>query len=509
MQPARTVPLLHLDSMNSPSQIIKNYLGVELNSNDRYLSVYSNEAICHIWSRRIREREEASLQNSCQVLIFKKAVSLLKEKKPLNPLSDLSVCYAPPKENCKMDNIENRAELIVAIFHSRFSKDLHFERYHRKNLAFALKWHMKEYFRNESQDHIKGSTSCPTVFEEVKLSPSGRILKSTSQNAVPRILPWTLGPSKKDLICEISMECLSYCRAFWLGNSPDFISEAGEKEYVQLQQSGFLLEPQMGLLLERELAKDIAFSFSGENLALDIGRNISHISVSNACTQSTFSKNTKKISENDAEKLNSQSCRFQNFLTNLMLGLKTGFNKREELQAKWNWHVEKERSELSNDSFTFAVKGFFNQELNSLDREENKLMQLLILLRQRMYMHPLLVIREVLKDIPLYFKPDDPSRLMACNFLESRFEYQLSYIAELSYEDLKSSKKNKLYPPFQMKLLNTMRASLENLSSWSSEITIEISPLPGKKKGSLSNESLEQKVLGPLQKLGFNVNLKI
>lgn len=511
MEPPTKVPVLRLCSLHlspsemlGPSQLIENYLGVQLNANYRYLSVGLSDAVCFIWSRRPRGTEDVLLQNIAQIKIFKKIIRLLRDDRPLSSLSDVSnekyrldIRYESPPENAVIKKLECRAELITAIFHERIiEKQSPLMRCYRDVLATVLEWHMKEFFKDESLLQLKATTSCPTLMEElgdplIKLSPSGRMIRRSSQSNVHRLMP---SFEKTDgnafdprlLVKELSMDCLDYCRSYWLG-----ISDL-KLEYVKLIDLKLLEKPQIGLLVEEMVARDITIELVGERLALDIARNVLQVSMIHSRTELTLEK-----SENHA-------LRFQKLLKYLMTGLMIKHNKKEEILDKWNWQAKREKADTNNDQFVYAVMQFFKEDLSQKGGEENKLFQLLILLRQRMYIVPMTVIRAALKEIDLKFENQHPAHEMSYHFLEnSSFKYQVSRIASFTQEE----KKMQDLPSFQLEMKNVMSASLKNLNIWSSNITIELSLLSNKKKLSASKDLLEQKVCEPLQKLGFTVKM--
>jgi hypothetical protein len=510
MEPAvnNKVPLLQLCSVHlspnefiSPSQLIQSYLGIQLNANYRYMSACISDTVCYIWSRQSKEKEDVSLQNIAQTKILKKVIILLREDKPLTSLADITqqkynveIQYYPPPESCGIRDIHCRAELIAAIFMQRvIEKQSSLIRCYRDTLASNLEWHMKEFFKLKPILHLKASTSWPLLNDDVgeptiKLSPGGRLIKRVSQSNVHRsILPWNSKHPYQDLspIKMLNMECLDLCRSYWLGLNKN-------AQHEKLIDQNFLENPQMGLLVDEEVARDIKFELVGEKLAYDIARGIQYLSVIN-CAALTLEKSD---TENHA-------LRFQELLKHLMVGLKIKHNKREEILDKWNWHMKKEGADINKDLLAYAVIQFFNQDLDQ-GADENKLFQLLILMRQRMNVHPMSVIRVALKDINLKFENNHPSRVMSYQFLEnSEFKYSVTHFASFTQED----KKNNEYPSFQLEMKNVMSASLKNLDVWSSSITFELSLQSAKKKINESKYLLEQKVCKPLQKLGFSVKI--
>lgn len=545
MEPKCIDPLLNPSSTFEPprpSSPIQSYIGVKLDENYQYLSVCLNNNICFIWSKRPKKCEDASLQNSLQAEIFKKVISLLKGEKPLRNLSEISsdtscseeigICYDSPVDNIESQDIESRAVLIAAVFSERMSlqlnKKAHYETYHRNHFALALKWHIEEYFNDEKKISINSSSPCPSIVEnyaDLVHSRGGRLTKRSSQSDLRPLLN-SFNPQSQDIrksprvpilenlnspklmFKELGLECLYHCRTYWLGGDHSFSSAAVEAEFLKAKSNGLLNNPLMKLVLEEELSRNIAFSLSTDVLFQDIDRTILHLSVNNSISCSSLPKlnleGLKKSLLIDSNKFIYHSARFQNLLTNLMIGLNVNELRKKEILAQWNKLVHIEKYEISNESFYFAVQGFF-KGLNMNDHDENRLRQLIILLRQRMYMHPMLVIKEVLKDIPLQYEHDHPSREMAYHFLrDSAFEYRMSFFASLSQDENKESKKNKL-PPFELEILNTMSSSLDDLSSWSSSFTIKLRLLSTIKRKSSLDELFQTKVCLPLQMLGFRV----
>lgn len=527
MEPVNKVPLLRLCSLHlsptepiNPSQIIESYLGVKLNSNYCYLSACLSDTICYIWSRRPKENEDISLQNFAQMKIFKKIIRLLKDDKPLSSLSDVSqekykvdIRYHSPSENYVFKNVECRAVLITAIFNERIvEKQSPLMRCYRDVLATVLEWHMQAFFKEESLLPVKSSMSCPTTIDDLKLSPGGRMGKRSSQSNLRRSMPWGVSykeqeiPEKKDssssdscqLLKDLKMDCLDHCRSFWLG-----ITEL-KIEYLKFIDFKLLEKPQMGLLVEEELTRNIAFELVGEKLAHDIERNILHFSVNNVDTELYLSK---VDTENN-------SYRFQELLKSLMIGLKIHYSKKEEIIRKWNFQLKKVSADLKNERLSDAIKNFFMDDLDPHDHDENNLRQLLILARQRMYVHPMTVIRAALKDIPMTFDNDHLSRVMSYQF-NDELKYQVSHIAVVSKDTLSAALKNKNIsppqlellkdmPPFELEMLNVMSASIDKLDAWSSNITIKLNLL-SKKKRLRTKSALLEKICEPLQKLGFTV----
>ncbi len=508
MEPFTKVPKLRLPIFPtepfSPFQLIEGYLGIQFNPDYRYLSVCLSDSICYIWARRPRDNEDVSLQNVAQTKLFKKIIRILKDDKPLNSLSDVlnekyrvEIRYNPPLVNNVIKDIECRAELITAIFNERIiEKQTTLIRFYRDVLATALEWHMKEFFKEESSQ-LKASTSCPTIMEEfndpaLKHSPGGRLIKRPSQALMHRSLPWKLNQpletkdwnalAPHDAIKSLSLEVLDQYRSFWLN-----IRET-KPENLNIALLG---QPQMGLLVEEEVSRDIAFELVGEKLAADIDRTIQYIAL------------PAKIEDGN------QANKFHDLLEHLMLGLKIKNRIREEILEKWNWQVKKEEAHLSNDCFPSALTKFFNVELDPNNSEENKLRQLLTLMRQRMYNQPMGVIRAALRDLYLKFEKGDPSYTLSYQFLnDSLIEYKACHKTVALQDVVKKSKKNKdPLPPFQLEMLNVMSASLNNLNVWSSCISIKLSLISEKKKLSSSKEllCLEQIISEPLQKLGFKV----
>lgn len=499
------VPVLRLCSLHlspnepiSPSQQIQSYLGIQLNANYRYMSACMNDNIGYIWSRCLKENEDVALQNIAQTKIFNKIITLLRRDKPLTSLPDLTqqkykveIRFESPQESGLVKDIDCRAELVVAIFKQRvMGQQSSLMRCYRDILASALEWHMNEFFKEDSLLHLKATTSCPTILEEfgdstIKLSPGGRMIRRASQNHIQRLMPaFEKKEEDSSIPCPffkgLSMDCLDYCRSYWLG------IKVLELEYAKLIGLNFLEKPKIGLLVEEEVSRDIAFELSSEKLAYDIARNIRFLTVNNS-------------SENHA-------MRFQELLKTLMVGLRIKYNKKEEILEKWNWHVKKEKADKNNDFFTYAVIQFFKEDFNQIGTDENKLFQLLILMRQRIYVHPMTVIGGALRDIAhVKFEYSHPSRVMNYQFLEnSAFKYQVSHFASFTQDVAK-----KYDPPsFLLEMKNSMSASLEDLNTWSSNITIELSLLHSEKeKLSASKDLLDQKVCEPLKRLGFSVKI--
>lgn len=514
MEPSYKVPILRLCSLHispdepiSPSQLIQSYLGIQLNANYRFMSACFCDTICYIWSRRPNESEDISLKNAAQVKLFKKIIRLLRSEKALHSIADLSqqkykveVRYEAPPAGDVIKNIEISAELITAIFNDRIvEKQTSLIRCYRNTLATNLEWHMEEYFKAESSFQLKASTSSPAISEEfsdhaVKFSPGGRLIKRASQGNLHRIMPWGLNQSDQsppvplEPVKGLSMDCLDYCRRYWCG------IVALNLDYVKLIGVEFLEKPQLGLVMQQEVSRDITFDLVADRLAHDIDRSI--LRVSTNC----FGKELI-LSKIDVEK---DADRVKELLQQLMVGLKLKNTIKTSILDKWDWQVKKEKAHLNSDRLAFAIEGFFNNELDQKNVGEGSLKTLMILMRQRMYAHPMGVIQAALKEIPIVFEKDHSSREIKYQFLDDEaVKFQTSYFASFTQE----SKKMKELPSFQLKMENIMSASLDNLDAWSSNITIELSLCSGKKEPSSSKKTLEQKICEPLKKLGFTVTI--
>ena len=513
MEPSNTkVPILRLPALPSvsnkpisPSQLITSYLGVPLNPSSCYLSVCLSDAVCYIWSRRLKESEDISLCNIAQTKLFKKVIRILRNDKPLESLSEVSnevrsvkIRYENPPERIVIKKMERKAELVAAIFNERMVEEqAPLIRCYRDLLAGVLEWHVKEFFKEELIYPLKATTSSPTILEEfgdpsIKTSPGGRMIKRMSQHPLmPCDWEAKLAPTEKKTfahaIKDLSMDHLYYCQTLWL-----FERAVEDAELLSLN----LDVKQMGILTEEQIARNISFELDGGKLAIDIDRTIQRISI-NICTNATFLKNA--ASNKGVWKNINHASRFTDLIANLMIGLKVSHKTKTEILETWNRQVLKEGANQNNELFSDALTQFFNKDLiDQTDIDKRKLWQLLILMRQRMYVHPMLTIKAALtmNQISLQIENDHQSRQMAFQFAENTVEYQVSSFASISKENLK---KDKELPPFELEMLNVMRAPLDNLDTWSSNITITIRAL-GKKK-----ELIEEKVLKPLRDLGFIV----
>lgn len=498
------VPILRLCSLHlspnepiPPSQQFQSYLGILLNTNFRFISACISDNICYIWSRRAKENEDISLQNIAQTKIFKKIISLLRSDKPLGSISGLSdqkynleIQYFPPPESRSIRNVECRAKLIVAIFKQRvMEKQSSLIRCYRDILASTLEWHMNEFFKEEPL--LQLSTSSCSTLEEVcdpmfNLSPRGRLIKKPSQSNLHRLMhSFEKKHETPSFTCStlkgLSMDCIDYCRSYWLG-----LKEL-EMGYAKLIGLNFLEMPKMGLLIEEEVARDIRYDLVGERLAHDIARSILDLSF---IKKITSQKSVTKY----------HSVLFHAFLKHLMKGLNFSESKESEISNKWDMQVKKAEAEKNNDLLSYAIMHFFNDDLNQKGADENMLSQLLILMRQRMYVVPMSVIMPALREFEMKMENHHPLQEMSYNFQDHSLNFQVSRIA--SYK--KDAKKNKDCPSFQLVMKNDMSASLNNLDVWTSSITIQLS-LSEKKNLSKYHDLLNHKVCDPLQKLGFSV----
>lgn len=495
--PNNRVPILRLPALPlcpseplSHSQLITSYLGVPLNHSHCYLSACLSETVGYIWSERPKESEDILSSNNAQIKLFKKVVRILRDDKPLVSLSDVSnvkhrvgIRYESPHENVVIKKIECQAELITAIFNERIlEKQSLSMRIYRDVFAIVLEGHMNEFFNEKLSSSLKLSKSSEELDDpSVKYSPNGRMLKKMSQHP---LMPWDIKPEPVEkktcdqVINDLSMEHLYHCRTHWLNKSP-----VNDSLLLSLN----LDVPQTGIVTEEEVARNISFELHGDRLAADIDRTMQRISIN------TFLK--KEPSNKDIVKNFNKVSRFNDLLASLMKGLKINPSGKQEILEKWNSQVLKEKVNQNHDSFPDALAKFFNEDLDQADTDKNKLRQLVILMRQRMYVHPMLTIIAALtlRDIPLQMDQNHAFRQMSFQFTENAVEYHASSFAYVSKENLKKID----LPPFELEMLNVMRASLDNLDSWSSKIKITIKPLSKKK------ELIKEKVLKPLVDLGF------
>lgn len=576
-----------------PLTQIKNYLGICLDSEFKYLNVHIREDVCFLTAEA---KSELTGKNEKLNDVFKNVIEILKQDAPITTLKKIGFHFSEGsfensedidfgKKDVFFNYVNNNSSLvkskvIAGIFYDRIKSsdkdikplcsDKDDERYHRNTLANAMEWHFDKNLKNDfkgniflnekrlvheiydssySSDLKKPNTSTSQEINTKSISSSTGSDRSEKsfyksgnspecsdtkrKNAInnsfhislhdititngafsPRISEVNGTPRKSSknaqekeaLLNLISKESLYNCRRHWIKahkKTPEIELEWDKGEYSLLEKVDLLKTPMMQKLLQEELGRDITHDYNPHALMQDIYRSLIYISNSNRTSVSLSVTNDLKESfENNANY-------FYQFLKKLLLGMGMTSNAAiDNIIDKWKFWVNKEKGEgLSEESFIFSGIKFINDLKNS-DFYGTKLLNLLTLLRQKLYTHPMTTIREILSDVPLDYKFDDSNRLMKYNFSNNGVEFQTSLKAIPSKNSDKWQQKEKKCFDCEIDLLNTMRPIDKNLTYWNSELEIKVIIFKSLKDKKLETPpSVQRMIIDPLIKLGFQPNV--
>lgn len=339
----------------------------------------------------------------------------------------------------------------------------------------------------------------------------------------------------------ISLSGLYNCRMHWIRsykNQVNFDKIIWDTdEYILIEKYEMLKYPMMHSLVQYELSKDITGDFDIHKLMQDIHRNLEYIVKYHPIELKFISRKinlsilnlkirdnnthilkisdirdhilpaTKITNINMLDEYDSKVSYFHHFLRQLLSGI--GMINQQTILDKWKDCAKEQVKEgIIDESFIIAGENFFKL-IDIDDIFCSKLVILLKLLRQKNYVHPFSVIREVIPDIPVSFQYDDPNRLIQFTFpINGLVEFRTSIKAIVSKKFFDSSE-SKECSKCEIELLNTMSAHNKRLNSWYSEIEINVNiirPIQDKKLDQIP-KNIKDRIIDPLNNVGFNINI--
>lgn len=611
-----------LGKIPSPLNLIKNYLGVNVNSEFKYICLNIEKNNYYITSDKQSIDEKI---NSQRIDILKKFIQILKRNHPLRqlcqlcPLSQQESFEKIPEEldyydvhtndsfytHIAENYISKKAEIISSIFYDRIKPLLydnyaelypsglepgsnvsHLNRlYHCTLLRGALEWHLEINLDVKSIEYIPESveSSCNSIISKEYILPlrqsnTCKILSSSSSRSSSlvssldnsskisdysdsqkskkltnsgnwfqlHLTPFNNLPPKNISERNISLNLISLsglynCRMHWIRsyknqtNFDEIIWDADE--YILIEKYEILKYPMMHSLLQYELSKDVIGDFDIHILMQDIHRNLEYIVKYHPIELKFISRKinlsilnlkirdnsthilkisgssdqilpiTKITDTNMLDEYDSKVSYFHHFLSQLLSGI--GMINQQPILDKWKDCAKEQVKEgIIDESFIIAGENFF-KVIDIDDIFCNKLVILLKLLRQKNYVHPFSVIREVIPDIPLSFQYDDPNRLIQFTFpINGLVEFRTSIKAIVSKKFFGPSERKEC-SKCEIELLNTMSAHNKRLNSWYSEIEINVNvirPIQDKKSDQIP-KNIKDRIIDPLNNVGFNINV--
>ncbi len=486
-----------LDKTPNPLELINLYLGVRLDHKYRYICPHIEGDSFYIEWHKMSNDDKA---HTDQVAFIQKLIELLaKTDTPLRPLFNqpghsmhergLTLCSGSYKDKehnkagmevfgldgfivkMQVDDRLEKASAMTSVFYDRISEAVNHDAtavsYHRARLAWALEQHLaKNLLMQREEKHL--------VVNDTKLKKSVNRLHIPFQGH---------GSSSGE------------------PGSPKKLSP-GRKS----SDSKELKHPLMPDLIQKELSKDIFVDLKFDRLMGDIQQSFDYIAIDHISLQSFPVSNILDIDISDlknpeVKKFNEEVNQFYGLIERLLSKLGKPQQKDQEfiLNAWRTCALEQwESNGFNNQSFIRAGENFF-KHINKSEPIYRQVTALLVLLRQKMYVHPFDMMTSC--GLQLKLQKTDRKRSTQFEFHENKVECRHFIRATIIQE-------KKLERECDFGLLTIMRSESSDLKSWSSEIRIQLNIIRGlKNKEDKIPKNIQECLIEPLKAVGFNIHI--
>lgn len=492
-------------SLDQVKSLSKFYLGVELNSDRRFLVPYTKTGRCFLETKSYFGEADLGERLDLQKKLLRLVIKQLTSKSPLSKwTSQMGEVFPESSEKLTssgkdpfdkyLEKIDVRSEtalvvakmhIILTIFKENMDKMHKIESHitedmHRNFLAVILLKHydVNILLSNSSSDE---STDASTARRK-KTSLSLPLHRTASLQKLGSPRSREVSPGRGDqnklLLKRLGPYGLEALRNYWTKKLKDdhVIIECGSKEDLELILAFKLIEmPQMHLLIQQKLLYYLKKPKNMEWFCEDVRRNLGYFTVDLGLNRRLEKKNSL------CSDFTIETIRFREILAYLLNGL--GACKDHPILKKWEASVEKEKEELL---FTYALLHF----LKSLDSDNlsNKLYKLLRLMNQKFYMTPVSAVQDIL-DIEQIHYIKDFNKIMEYKFFENKLEYSTS---------LRTHWQGKGFPYFEIEFISSIITS--NYAEWTSKLDMSIIVQSLDEK---TDQKKMDKVRDLLRKVGF------